>query len=60
MSNPDQPPGDFCRWELFQLAFEGVAYPAMSIEHLLDRFLEPEGRALSAAHDQTMTRGTRR
>jgi len=50
---------DPCRCELIKLAFEGLAYPAISLEHILDRLLEPEGRALAASQDHTMTRGTR-
>jgi hypothetical protein len=33
-------PGDLCRCELLQLAFDGLAWPDLSVERLLDRVAE--------------------
>lgn len=41
MARPDRSDLSPCRCELLQMAFEDLAWPTISIEHLLDRLSEP-------------------
>jgi hypothetical protein len=60
MARMDRTTPQPCRCELLQMTFEGISWPMLSVEHLLDRLTDPSGRASDLARNQSTNEGTSR
>lgn len=58
MTPMDRPASHSCRCEVMQFAIEGLSWPSLSIEYLLDRLTEPASTHSGAARTNLMNEGT--